>query len=90
MERAYSFSGFLMSMYLVHLVQQGHIHFNMSPYDIFSSTLRFLHSQKWRETGIFMNQDNLNKHDIKLDAPLKEAYLKGFPIVFVDPSGMST
>jgi hypothetical protein len=85
--RADTFSGFLMSMFLVHLLQQGLLHYTMSPYDIFSSAMRAFRSLKWRETGIFMNQDAGHKNDVVVDTKLKEAYLKAFPVVFVDPSG---
>ena len=70
-------NGFVMTMILVHLIQQRKANSQMSSYQLLRATLEFLRTADFT-AGIAMNGDK--------DA-VAAAFSPVFPVVFLDPSG---
>ncbi|XP_078367178.1 nucleolar protein 6-like isoform X2 [Oculina patagonica] len=76
-------SGFLVSMFISHLLSVKKINKHMSSYQILRVFLQFLGSTDWTKEGITMTREESKDSNV----PSKADFHAGFDVVFVDPSG---
>lgn len=75
--------GFLVSMFISHLLTAKKVNKHMSSYQILRIFLKFLGSSDWTTDGIVMS--NEDREDSNL--PSKVEFHSAYDVVFVDPSG---
>ncbi|XP_067056195.1 nucleolar protein 6-like [Acropora muricata] len=73
-------SGFLVSMFISHLLAVRKVNKHMSSYQILRIFLQFLGSTDLTKEGIIMSNEDSS-------VPLKEEFHSAYDVVFVDPSG---
>lgn len=76
-------TGFLVSMFISHLLLIKKINKQMSSYQILRVFLQFLGSTDWTKEGVTMTRENSDDTNV----PSKADFHAGFDVVFVDPSG---
>ncbi|XP_052280548.1 nucleolar protein 6-like isoform X9 [Dreissena polymorpha] len=77
-----SFSNYLMTMYVVHLLEQKKLSTFMSSYQVFRNTLLRLSQSSWTDNGISMCAVHKD-----VNMPLLSDFHQHFEVVFVDPTG---
>ncbi|XP_041464696.1 nucleolar protein 6-like [Lytechinus variegatus] len=75
-------NGFLLSMLVAHLLDNGQINKVMSGHQVIKNVFHFIATTDWSSKGITMCKSNPSQ-----TLPGLEEFHQHFPVVFVDPSG---